>query len=169
MTVFRNETVSRLREDSFFSVAAAEVFEFAKWHVMVANRLITVAAGLAALCCPTWANASLCHRNDCRTGRCFRVPRGCDDRSACGANQRRAVLCDSVTGGSAHRCGRVFCGYPIDGSVNAFVLSGDQGQAVNLQCNLCSQSVFKKQVGQVKKSSVPSHNRRQACLGVWLK
>ena len=150
-------------------MAAAEVFEFTKWHGMVANRLITVAAGLAALCCPTWANASLCYGNDCRAGRCSRVPRGCDDRSACGVNRSRTVLCDSVSGGSAHRCGCIFCSCPIEGPVIASVLSGDQGQAVNLQCNLCSQSLFKKQVGQVKKTSVPSHNRRQACLGVWLK
>ena len=150
-------------------MAAAEVFEFTKWHVMLANRLITVAAGLAGLCCPTWANASLCHENDCRTGRCCRVSRGCDDRSACGANQSRTVLCDSVSGGSAHRCGGVFCSWPIEGTVIGSVLSGHQGQAVILQCNLCSQSLFKKQVGQVKKTSVPRHNRRQACLGVWLK
>ena len=150
-------------------MAAAEAFEFTKWHVVVANRLITVAAGLAALCCPTWANASLCHRNDCRTGRCSCAPRGCDDRSACDANQSQPVLCESITGGSAHRCGCVFCSCPIEGSVNASVLSGDQGQSVHLQCNLCSQSLFKKQVAQGKKTSVPSHNQRQACLGVWLK
>lgn len=153
----------------FSSLVTAEILVITNWHVMFANRLITVAAGLAALCCPTWASACLCHGSDCGEGRCSCVSQGCNGRSACNANQSRAVLSDSVRGGSAHRCGCVFCSCPIEGSVNASVLSGDQGQAVNLQCNLCSQSLFKKQVGQVQKTSVPSHNRRQACLGVWLK
>ena len=150
-------------------MVTAEVLEFTKWHVMVSDRLITVAAGLVAFCCPTWANASLCRGSNCSKGRCCCLPQHCDDRGACGANQTRSVLCDSVTGGSAHRCGGVLCSCPREGYVNASVSSWDQGQAADLQCNLRSQSLFKKQVGQVKETSVPSHNRRQACLGVWLK
>lgn len=136
---------------------------------MVANRLITVAAGLTALCCPTWAKASLCYRNDLSECRCSCVSQGCHRHSACDAKKSRADLHGSVRGASVHRCGCVICSCPIEGSVNASVLRWDQGQPVILVYHLRAESLVKKQVAQVTKKLVYSHNRRQACLGVWLK
>ena len=136
---------------------------------MAVHRLITVAAGFAALCCPAWARASLCRADDCSKGKCSCVSRVGDGCCAGDGKFGQLDLCDQVKGGVAHRCDCVLSCCIIEAPIASTPLRLGHEQTGALALNEPAGRGLPNLVAEIQTTSGFSHNRRQAYLGVWLK
>lgn len=133
------------------------------------NRFITVAAGLAAFCCPTWARAACACVIECSKRHCSCVaPVGFVDGS-CESKKIRQhdfVLLRECVALSCE-CGLFRC--RVKAAIASTAFGWVQGRSAKANSDGWDRRGLKQPIAEFTEALVVNHNRRQAFLGVWLK